>query len=124
MLNLAGIIDTTYRIALQQGLAGMVSIVRPAGTTVDPTSNVASGAQVTQTVRCIGLNDTKWRTRGGAWSSAVSAILVPADDLSFVPDIGDRATWGGVTLTIMERSPVQTDGVTALAWEFALGGLG
>jgi hypothetical protein len=124
VLNLSRIVDTAFRIGRQQGVAGIATIVRPAGTVVNPTTNVASGTMLTQNVRCVVLQETKWRTRGGAWSSATGAVLIPAADLAFLPDIGDRITFAGVTSAIMERSDITPDGVTTLAWEFAFGGIG
>jgi len=124
MLNLSGLLNTALNVAEAQGLMGTLTINRPAGTSIDPTTNVATGGALSQTIRAVQVSPTRFRTRGGAWTAADTVMLVRAAELQWTPVVGDLCVFGGDDFTVIEREKINVDGLAPLAWEFALGGQG
>lgn len=121
MANLAALTQTAMKAAQKAGLTGPLTITRPAGTTINPTTGVASGSALTQTVtRAVGMKPGVLRARGGAWTEAACGVFVAASDLTWTPALYDQGTWAGRTHLITAIGIVNPTGV-AIAYEFALG---
>lgn len=122
MLDLQAQVANALRTARLLGVAGPVTITRPAGTVINPTTNVASGAELVQTVTAAELKGVAYTRRGGAWSVASAIVMVASKDLTFTPEVGDTAVWAGETLTVLDRVSQAPDGFAPVLWELALGG--
>lgn len=120
-LNLATLTQTAMRAAGNAGVTGPLTIARPAGTTINPTTGAESGSALTQTIpRAVGMKQGVLSSRGGAWTQAKAGVFVAASDLTWTPALFDNATWAGRTLLITAIGEVKPTGII-IAYEFALG---
>jgi len=124
MLNLVALVNTAFASAAAVGVTGTVTFTRPAGMTINPTTNVSTGSAATvSTTRGVEVQGTAYRTRAGAWHDARAIVMVPASDLAtYLPVIGDLMLWAGKQTRIVEVDTIAPDGVNALFWVFAAGG--
>lgn len=121
MPSLVQLTQSAMQAAHRAGVTGSLTITRPAGAVIAPTTGVASGATKSQTVaRAVGMQDGMLRSRGGAWTEASAGVFCAAADLAWVPALYDHATWAGRTTVITAITILAPTG-TPLAYEFALG---
>lgn len=121
MLNLAALTQTALSAAEKAGATGPLTIARPAGTTINPTTGATSGSALSQTIpRAVGMKPGVLKSRGGAWADASAGVFVAASDLTWTPAMHDQATWGGRTYAITKIGEVKPTGII-IAYEFALG---
>jgi len=120
-VRLATLTQTAMSAAQRAGVTGSLTIARPAGTTINPTTGATSGSALTQTIlRAVAMKTGTLTSRGGAWTEASAGVFCAAADLSWTPALYDRGTWGGQTLVITALNVVAPTG-TPIAYEFALG---
>jgi hypothetical protein len=120
-VNLAALTQTAMKAAEKSSVVGSLTITRPAGTTINPTTGAASGSSLTQTIpRAVAMKPGVLRSRGGAWTEASAGVFFAASDLTWTPVQHDQGTWGGRTYLITEVQPIAPTGVV-IAYELALG---
>ena len=119
-LNLPALVQRAIATAKKAGVAGTLTIVRPAGTVVDPLTFVASGAQLSMLVTGVALGLRELRGRSATWLEARVVVMIAAADCTFTPAMFDNATWAGVTGKITAVNAIVPAG-TVLAYELAVG---
>lgn len=119
-VNLGALVAKALEIAKTSGVAGVVTLTRPAPAP-NPLTGVSSGSATTQTVTATQSSPRRSvMVTDSAWTTASVVLLVPAASLTFTPATGDLAAFGGATGRVTATSALAPSG-TVVAWFVAVG---
>ncbi len=99
-LDLAAITQNALGAATKAGVTASCTITRPAPAP-DPLTGVQSGSATTQTVRAVPTDARRLsRASDATWAQARVSLFIASSDVTFTPQVGDTATFNGLTMRV------------------------